>query len=373
MKDINPFVIGHYVSPAYFCNRQTETEKIINGLENQRNISLISHRRYGKTDLIFHLFQKLKKKKGMKVFYVDLLYTQSIKDFNINLAKAIIGKFETKTARIINSFSQIVKSLRPVVSFDPLTGQPSVEITYFNNHSSEVTLKEIFDYLGMQKEQIVIALDEFQQIVNYEDDNTEALLRSHIQQIDNTNFIFSGSQKHLLTQIFSDYSRPFYQSTEFLFLEKIPEKDYRIFIKRQFKKHSILIEDMAIDLILDSTNNHTFFVQFLCNRLFSKNIKTINEEIVMLTLNEIIKENEPIYYSFVKLLTKPQFKLITAIAKEGGISKPTSNRLVEKYKLPAPSSVKAALKSLVEKEMIYYEKDTYYVYDAFYAKHLEKI
>lgn len=373
MKEINPFVVGRYVSADYFCNRKQEAEKMINAIENQRNLSLISHRRYGKTGLIFHVFHKLRRKKGIKVFYVDLFYTQSIKDFNTNLAKAIIGKFDSKTTRIIKSFGQWVKSLRPVVSFDPISGKPEIEISYFENHSPKITLTEIFDYLSSQKEHIVIALDEFQQITKYKEKNTEALLRSAIQQISNTTFIFSGSQKHLLTQIFSDYSRPFYQSTEFLFLEKIPREEYRSFIKNKFRKKNINADDESTDLILDVTNRHTFYVQFLCNRLYGNNIRMLTDDNIMSTLDEIIRENEPIYESLNNLLTKHQFRLITAIAKEQGVSKPNAKQFLDKYQLPAASTVLAALKVLTEKEMVYQEKSTYYVYDVFFSKYLEKI
>lgn len=373
MKEINPFVIGHYVSPEYFCNRKSEIGKIINAIENQRNLSLISHRRYGKTELILHVFHKLKRVKDLKVFYVDLLHTQSIKDFNTNLAKAIIGKFDSKTTKIIKSFGQFVKSLRPVVTYDPISGQPEIEISYFENHSPEITLTEIFEYFSSKKEQSIIALDEFQQITKYEQKNTEAVLRSAIQQISNTTFIFSGSQKHLLTQIFSDYSRPFYQSTEFMFLEKIPASEYRAFIKKQFKKKKINVDDEAINHILKITNNHTFYVQFLCNRLYSKNIQQLTKENIQLTLNEIIDENEPMYFSLKNLLTKQQFRIIIAIAKEKGVSKPTSKKLIDKYHLPGASSVKSAINNLMEKELIYYEKDSYYVYDVFFSKYLEKI
>jgi AAA+ ATPase superfamily predicted ATPase len=372
MKNINPFVIGRYLNSEYFCNRKHETQRIVNAIENQRNLTLISHRRLGKTGLILHAFEHLRQKNDLTLFYLDMMHTNDLSAFVRSLAKAIIGKFDKRTTQVLKSFGNLVRSLRPSITIDPVTGSPGIEIFLQDNTNPKTGLDEIFKYLQYKKRRIVIALDEFQQIAYYPEKNVEALLRGHIQQLNNTNFIFSGSQKHMLTSIFGDYSRPFYQSTEFLELGKINREVYQAFITQKFEQGKFRIDPMAVEFILELTNDYTYYVQFLCNKLYGQSVKNITNEVIAETLSAILKEQEVVYYNYRNFLTEQQFNLLTAIAKEKKVNMPTSKAFIQKYKLGASSSINTALKALVNKEMIFKEKGYYQVYDVFFSKWLEQ-
>ncbi|NQU33316.1 MAG: ATP-binding protein [Bacteroidetes bacterium] len=372
MEKDNPFTLSVYAGPAYFCDRIIETEKIISAIENHRNITLISHRRMGKSGLIKHVFHKLRNEKKLSLFYIDIMDTEDLSGFINLIAKEIIGKVDKSTMNVIKVFSTIVKSLRPKISIDQLTGSPQIEISVQHDAAPEQSLTEIFEYLQKQEKHVIIALDEFQQITNYPEKNVEAMLRKSIQQLSNSTFIFSGSQKHLLLSMFSNYGRPFYQSSELLNLLKIDKEIYKTFILSAFKKTNRTIDQSALKFILNQTQIHTFYVQYLCNKLYSLPQKDINEKIAADTLLDILEENEVVYFNYKTLLTRLQFKLLEAIAKERGISKPTSKDFIGKYKLGTPSSVKTALVSLLKKEMVYLDESKTMVYDIFFAKWLER-
>ncbi len=372
MKKENPFVLNVYAGPEYFCNREKETDEIINAIENRRNLSLISYRRLGKSGLIKHVFNQLQKEKGLKLFYIDILDTTDLNGFVELLAREIIGKVDRSTMNLLKIFGNIVKSLRPKISVDPMTGRPEIEISIPNDVSPETSLSEIFLYLQKQDKRIIIAIDEFQQITEYPEQNMEALLRKYIQQLTNTTFIFSGSQKHLLLSMFSNYGRPFYQSSEILNLGKIEKETYKSFIQGKFEKGKIDIDLAALEIIMKYTKAHTFYVQYLCNKLYSSNNKEINSEIVADTLLKILDENEVVYFNYKKLLTRLQFNLMEAIAKEGGVKKPTSQDFLGKYHLGTPSSIRTALTALLKKEMIFQDEGKINVYDIFFSKWLER-
>jgi len=372
MEKRNPFILSVYAGHRYFCNRDHETKTIINSLKNRRNITLISHRRLGKSGLIHHVFYQLRNDKELKMFYIDIMDTEDLHGLVQLIAKEIVGKVDGNTMNFIKKFSESVKSIRPKISVDPLTGLPEVEISIQNDYSPETSLSEIFNYLKQQEKHVIIAFDEFQQITEYPEKNMEALLRKHIQLLSNTTFIFSGSRKHMLLSMFNDYRRPFYQGSEILNLGTIDRKIYQKFILSQFKKGNRSIEQPTLDLIMKYTKSHTFYVQYFCNKLYGLSEKMITPEIVTNTLLRILQENEVVYFNYKKLLTGLQFKLLEAIAKEGGIEKPTSKHFIGKYQLGTPSSVKTALSALMAKEMVYKDDHKTHVYDVFFEKWLER-
>ena len=372
MEKENPFVLSVYTGPKYFCDRVQESRKVIDAIKNRRNLTLISHRRMGKSGLIKHVFHQLRNEKGLKLFYIDIMDTADLSGFVDLMAKEIIGKVDSRSMRLIKKFAEIVKSLRPKISIDTMTGNPEIEISVQHDVAPEQSLSEIFSYLQKQEKQVIIAFDEFQQITAYPEKNTEALLRKNIQQLSHTNFIFSGSQKHLLLSMFSDYGRPFYQSSELLSLGKIDKETYKMFILDGFKKSKRNIDQTALELIMRYTQIHTFYVQYLSNKLYGLPFKNISGETVTDTLLNILDENEVVYYNYKKLLTSLQFRFLEAVAKEGSVSKPTSKDFIGKYRLGTPSSVKTALTALINKEMVYQDENKIKVYDVFFAKWLER-
>jgi hypothetical protein len=201
---------------------------------------------------------------------------------------------------------------------------------------------------------------------------TGALLRSYVQQYPNIRFIFSGSNKHLLLSMFSDYGRPFYQSGEIMHLDRLNMDVYADFIVNKFQKNGKNVERTLVLDILKEFDVYTFYVQFLFNRLYETRSKNITKELIYEVLENILTEREYIYYNYRNLLINNQFQLLKAIAKEDGIKQYSSKDFIEKYKLGTSSSVNRSLNTLLNKEMIYEEMGVYKVYDLFFANWLIK-
>lgn len=372
---MNPFVLKDYAGPDYFCDRNQETNRIINAIENQRNLTLSSIRKIGKTGLIHHVFNQLNDKGEIDAIYLDIYYTDSLTGFINKFGSALLiekESFPEKVKRMINAF---IRSIRPTMTFDSLSGAPTFSFNIENETKGIKTLEEIFGFLQERsiERPIVIAIDEFQQIAEYPEKNVEALLRTNIQQLQNVNFIFSGSDKQLLANMFTEVKRPFYQSTEFMHLDEIPENEYSDFIKVKFGIGSIIISDDAVSEILTRTRRHTYYVQFLCNRLFSSGTTEINIETVRHGYSDILHENEVFYSEYRSLLTKPQWDLLIALAKEEGIENVTTSSFLKTHDLSNPSTVRRGIDSLSEKKLIYRKDMKYYVYDVFFARWLERL
>jgi len=369
-KEKNPFFLTGYESPDYFCNRSMETEKIQNAIENGRNITLISPRRMGKTGLIHHAFYFMKE--DFECYYLDIYQTQSLTDFVRLLANTIIGSLDTGSQKIISKVFSFFKSIRPVMTADTLTGAPQLTVD-FVKEKTEDSLKEIFAYLSASGKRCCVAIDEFQQITNYPEKGVEALLRSYVQQQTNVHFIFSGSQKHIMESLFTSASRPFFQSTQMLQLKEIELSDYREFAFRHFANGKRNITEEAILWIYQIVNGHTWYVQMLLNRLYSKNFSQTDIQQAQEILMEVLVENEVTYQTYCKLITAKQLALLKAVAAETFVSEPTSSAFIIKYDLGAASTVSTSLKSLLDKELLFENNGTFSVYDRFFSLWLKAL
>ncbi len=371
MTKQNPFLIADYISPDLFCNRNRESRKIISAMDNGRNVTLLSIRRLGKTGLIKHVFHKLKKHKDTRLLYIDIISTQNIDDFIKQFSNAILAD-EKNNSNFIKKIQSLISGIRGKLVFDEHIGMPGVEINYNSKSERENSLEKIFNYLASQKGKYIIAFDEFQQITEYPEKNIEAILRTHIQHQHKDQFIFSGSNKHLLISIFSDYGRPFYQSSDIMELQRLETKEYAKFITTLFRNANKEIDKDLVEKYIEYYDNHTFYIQYFFNRLYAMGNKNLTSNEFDICRDTILKEKENIFYTYRNLLTTAQFALLKSIAKEKVLRKPNSKEFLHKYNLTA-SSVNRTLKALVSKEMIYHENGMYKVYDVFLSKWLEKI
>lgn len=363
---INPFLLTGYVSPDYFCDRERETQKLISALQNGRNVTLISPRRMGKTGLIRHIFHQMEADKQAKCYYVDLYKTDSLASLVEQLASVVLGSLDTTEAKIIKQVTTLFKSLRPLLSFDSLTGVPTFMVDV-KPELAEHSLAEIFSYMEQSGQLCVIAMDEFQTIVDYGEKNVEALLRSHVQHLTSVHFIFSGSQRHVLENRFASANRPFYQSTQILNLYEIQESSYYQFAKEKLEAHHQQIPTDVFNDLYQRLAGHTWYIQMVMNRLYENGQKQITKSLVNKVLNDIIDENEATFQTFMRLITPAQARLLKAIAKEGTVQQALGSSFISKHHLGATSTVRSAIQSLVEKELVLNCQGDYQVYDRFFS------
>jgi uncharacterized protein len=364
----NPFLISGYISPKYFCDRVAEAETVTEALTSKRHLTLFSPRRIGKTGLIHHVFYLGSREKLFIPVYADIMATTSLQEFVETLGKAVftaVARNETALKKILKKLSL----LRPKITIDEFTGAPSVTFSVSSGQEAVNSLEVIFQYFNSQNSQFVLAVDEFQQITEYPEKNVEALLRSFVQQSSNVTVLFSGSRKHILTGIFTAPERPFYNSTQILELGKISSESYLDFIRERFSSESRSITSSSVSLILDVTSLHTFYVQFLCNRIYSA-FRKVDSDQVRAMLLKIINENEPVYGGYINLITTLQFRVLRAIALNDGVRNPTSSEFLDRHNLGAASSVSLAVKSLEDKGFISCNDQVYNLNDQFFRQWL---
>ena len=372
MTITNPFSITSYLGPEYFCDREREKKELADALYNRRNVTLISPRRIGKTGLIQHLFHSIDTKEAHCI-YVDLYSTADLRDFIQKFAEAVLTKQITPfSERVWEEIIRIFGALRPVFSPDPITGQPKCTID-IQPQREEWTLQQILAFLEKAQKPCYVALDEFQTIAEYTDCKMEALLRGYIQQLNNVHFIFAGSKKHVMMQMFTQANRPFFQSTQIMHIDIIDESNYYQFAARHLASHQQQISDDVFHQLYVQVEGYTGYVQALLNRLYQNGTTPIDETTIREVINQLLQELTPTYQMYSRLLTEKQMQILRAIAQEGEVKEPGSNAFLQKYQLGANSTVRSAINTMIEKELLY-QKDEggYVVYDKFLALWLQR-
>jgi hypothetical protein len=373
-NNINPFLTVGYISKSYFCDRKYELGVLKKNVKNGVNTTLISARRLGKSALIQRVFEDLEEE-NYACIYVDIYACVDLKSFVETLALSIFNKFPQKRG-IGKLFFDFLKGLHPVISYDKLSGMPEIRFEFIQPNACEHTLRSLIQFLDTQQINVVLAIDEFQQIANYPEKNIEALLRTIIQTLKNTQFIFSGSKKHLMLEMFNTPNRPFFSSTQIMGLVEIEEDKYKTFIRDKFTEHKRCITDEAIDFILLWTLSHTYYTQVICNGVFAGGKKNVGIEQVKQVCDEQLHIQQVNFMQYRSLLSPIQWQLLVAIAKEGTVTEPQAQRFLQKYNIGAASSAKKALDALLDKEMIFsiesIEKTTYRVYNIFLMRWLDR-
>ena len=365
----NPFVTKGYAGPEYFCDRQKETRDLVQLLTNENNMALISPRRLGKTDLIHHCFNQTEIKDHYYTFLIDIYATSSLTDFVMVFGKAILEELKPKGRKIWEGFVSTLKSLQQEISFD-INGNPVWGLGIGGITNPSTTLDEIFKYLNNADKPCIVAIDEFQKITDYPDGkNVEAALRTYIQRCPNATFLFSGSKRHMMSEIFTSPSRPFYQSVITMGLAPISIEKYREFAIQKFQENGKDILPEVIDEVYQRFQGITQCLQRVMNVLFlfTERGKTCEMSLVDEAVNYLLNMLSDNFETQLSQLPERQRNVFKAIAKEGSTSNTLSAAFVNKYHLQSPSSVSSALKALLDKDLITHEKGTYSVHDQFFG------
>jgi uncharacterized protein len=370
VMSVNPFYYGRIVGPGAFCNRTKEIAELERICKNSNSVFLYSERRLGKTSLIFNVLERLPKDEFVAV-YVDLWPTYGEDSFTLTVAKQIAeagGPSIEMLAELSNAF---FNRLLPTFSVDD-QGKPAVTFGVAARKIDIPALEEVLEapskLAGKLGRKCVIVFDEFQQILQYEHDTVERRLRSIIQQHKNVAYIFLGSRKHLIQNLFVDSSRPLYRAATHFPLGPIAEEHWVPFIALRFSNANKFITKDLIRLICDKTEGHPFYTQHLCHLVWE--MTAVNERVEKGTISSAIEsllDRES--YAFTTLfdgLSANQKRLLEAIAKEGEQAQPYEADFVSRSGFKSASAVQSAMKSLIEKDIVdRTESGAYMVSDRF--------
>ena len=374
----NPFKYGKVVTGDDFADREEEIKQLVKDLTSGQNIILYSPRRYGKTSLIIRVLEILNRKNFITSF-IDLYGCTSISDLVDKIIEKTVVPSQGTLEKIGDFLRKYFSSLRPEITLNP---DGSISVSYKKDAHTigeEKVLSQVLDapekLAIVKKKPVIVVFDEFQEISNMNGLKIEKMMRNHFQHHKNVTYVFSGSKKHIMEEIFGEEKRPFYKFAKPFPLGKISKKDFAQFISRKFTETNISIDPSIIDSVLDFTDGHPYSTQQLCHELWdiTSNKKKVENEDLNEAIKTILQMHSDYFIRIWDSLPPTQRRLLIAVAQEGEVSAIYSSFFIEKFNLVSASHVKKALDSLEKDGLIEKTKEGYHISDAFLNEWIKRI
>lgn len=352
-RETTPFIFGSVaVGQDNFTDRENDSKRLLANFENRINTILISPRRWGKTSLVKHVAQ-LSNNKRLFIVYMDIFSCKNDKEFFDLYSSTIVKQTSSKVEDWINNTKEFLYSLRPKFSFglDPTTDF-SFSLS-FDNKESVTDILNLPEKIAHSKDiRIVVCIDEFQQILDFDDSQTfQKILRTVWQHHQSVSYCLFGSKKHLMSLLFEKKSLPFYKFGDIIYLQKIPQDKWIKYIIRQFNLFDKTIDESFAIRICQAVDNHSSYVQQLSYIIFINTEDVVTEEIFSKAIDDLINQNINLFIRDTEDLTLYQTNFMKALCDgiEQGF---TSKNIINKYNLGSSSNVTRAKQSLEQKEII---------------------
>lgn len=365
MKLKNPFVLAGYSGPEYFCDRDRETQKLVSWLENGSNVTLMAPRRYGKTGLIHNVFHHLPM--GFRGIYLDIYSTKSLTEFTRVFASAVVGAVDSPLEKTLSVVARFFKSCRPTVTPQE-DGLPKFSFDVAPS-MAEATLGEAFAYLKDCGGNLVIAIDEFQQILEYPEKGTEALLRAYVQNVPQIRFVFAGSQQHLMGEMFATAKHPLYNSTDIMSLPVIDVESYATFAERFFREDGKPFDRGVFRALYDRFDGVTWYVQRILNGLWAGGEGLSCTEQGEAVIADLVADRALVFRDLYESQNEVAQKLLPKIAAVRVVAEPTAQTFLAACGLSS-SSVRSALSDLCARELVYKSETGYIIYERLFGEWL---
>lgn len=371
----NPFIVSGKIEPEYFCDRIKESARLIKSLTNGNNLVLISPRRMGKTGLVQFCYDKPEINDNYYTVFIDILHTTSLREFTFLFGKSIFESIMPLGQKMLTTFVQTLRSLSGKFSVDLVTNMPTFNLELGDITHPALTLEEIFAYLEKADRPCIVAFDEFQQIVNYPEKNIEALLRTYVQRASNANFIFAGSEYHIMQEMFTSSAKPFYNSADTLELKAIDLNEYIRFVTRLMNEGHREVPSAIIQSVYNLYRGNTYAMQKTFNELYTMlgegDICTMDT--LVTAINNVIDSKEPMFREQLSTINDKHKPLLYAIAQDGEAERLTSAGFVKRHKLASASAVQYSAAQLLSKGILTRLNGQYSLNDPFFALWINRI
>ena len=348
-----PFVFGVATSGDNFTDREKETQRLLLNFTHGVNTILISPRRWGKTSLVKKVAQ-LAQTKTRKIVYLDIFSCRTESEFYRLFATSVLKQTSSKWDEWVENTKQFLAHINPKISIgtDPMNDF-SISFEYSMQDNAGNDILQLPEKIAIEKGiQIVICIDEFQQISDFEDSKTfQKKLRTVWQLQQHVSYCLFGSKKHLMNELFEKKNLPFYKFGDAIYLTKIETKYWIEYICKRFENTGKHISPELAKEICRLVDNHSSYVQQLAWLLWIRTTDIATEEQLTHALEDLLDQNNILFQSETENLSAYQMNFLKAVI-DGIHSKFSSKEIILKYNLGTSANIVRLKSALLQKELI---------------------
>lgn len=368
-----PFVFGKLALQDNFTNRKTEINQLIFNFSSLTNTILISPRRWGKSSLVVKAAEKAQKKnKSLRFCFIDLYNVRTEEQFYQLLAKEVLQATSSRLEELIGNAKNFMGQFIPRISINPdSTNDISLGLDWKEVKNTPDDILNLCEKIAKEKKlKIIICIDEFQNISEFKNQlSIQKKLRANWQKHQNVAYCLYGSKRHMLMDVFTSQSMPFYKFGDLIFLEKISEKNWIPFLKKRFADTKKTINTKDARYLAQLVECHPYYVQQLAQLSWFRTIDTCTQEIIKDAHENLVLQLSLLFQTRTDELSTTHINFMKAIIK--GEKHPSSKNAIETYQLGTSANVIRIKKALIKKEIIDIQNNAFIFLDPVYRHWLQ--
>lgn len=349
-----PFIFGKIARNENFTDREKETTDLVSNFNSLINTIIISPRRWGKSSLVAKAAGlALVNNKSLRISNIDLFSVRNEEQFYELLAMAVLKAASSKWEESVDSAKRFFKKLVPKIILNAdLNNEFSLNFDWKEIRRNPEEILDLAEKIAEEKDiRIVVCIDEFQNISEFEDPLFfQKRLRSHWQQHEHVSYCLYGSKRHMMLDVFTNPSMPFYKFGDLVFLQKIDTVSWTEFISERFSATGKSITAKQSELIVSLADNHPYYVQQLSQQVWLRTTVECSEVIIHQAHISLIDQLSLLFATITESLTNNQLNLLKAIV--AGEKTLSSAEVMTTYRLISSANVTRSRKGLIEKDIL---------------------
>lgn len=349
-----PFIFGKIATDKNFTDRELETTTLVQNFSSLINTIIISPRRWGKSSLVNKAAMlAMKLDSNLRICHIDLFNVRNEEQFYSLLAQKVIAATSSKWDEAVESTKNFFSHLIPKITIGSgPTNEVSIDFDWESVKQNPDEILDLAEKIAQAKGlKIVICIDEFQNIAGFTDpDYFQKRLRSHWQQHQNVAYCLYGSKRHMMMEVFTDSSKPFYKFGDLMFLNKISTPYLVDFFVRRFVDTGKIINADAANLIAELVDNHPYYAQQLAQQSWLRTKEICTVDIVREAHTALVEQLSLLFVTITEALTTQQVNYLKALsAGEKSIS---STTVMNHYHISSATSIARSKAALIKSDIL---------------------
>ena len=345
-----------------FCNRDQLRAQLWTHIQEGTHTVIMAPRRYGKSSLMTQVLLENHCRYGW-VDFLSCANESAVQDKLLKCIAELTERLTSGTSKLQKVLQHFFERMRPEIILG-VAGQKVILHMDPQDaaHNISEALMQLDAYVHSLGLRVVLVLDEFQQLAQLPQAHAlEANIRHAVERSQAITYLFSGSERHMLANMFGAHERPLYRLCHVLPVERIQPQDYEPFLQEAAQAHwGESLDKKAFDRLIELTSCHPFYVNALCQTLWRLPASPSQEDVDRLW-HEYVHFHKSIITSEVGRLSLNQLQVLSTLALHP-TKQPYAHEFMMKVKL-SQSSLKLALQALLDKDLVYQKDGQYQVLD----------